>query len=183
MADRDDNSIVQVGYIKCQNSSACAYSGIDSSHWNRVVYFYAFGNANDVFHLPSPQYIADASVAVHLFQVYLHYLPGGGRQWEFWIDGYLRAIIGDDWRTWNRQKVQVANEVWNEGDQLGGRPPAGTDPGNKQKFRDVYWYNGTSHYGLTGPVYRSGHCYPWSGWETLSSQSWNTWTNNNHTNC
>jgi hypothetical protein len=172
------NSIVQVGYIKCQSSTGCNASGIPSSHYNRVVYFYAFGNANDVFHMPEPQFIADAPTSSigHTFKVNLHY-SSGTSDWQFIVDGSVRASIGDSWRTWSRVKAQVANELWNEGDQLGG------DPSVVQSFRSVAWYNGITHTGLSGSVYRSGHCYPWSQWKTWGSNSWDTWTTNSHTNC
>jgi len=34
-----------------------------------------------------------------------------------------------------------------------------------------------------GSPHQPGHCYPWAGWATLGSQAWDTWTNNNHTDC
>lgn len=176
------NSIIQVGYWKCAESEACGVSGIPSTQYGRVVYFYAFGNADDVFHQPHPQSLGLATTSSS-FEVALRYLSNGTRQWEFIIDGVVRKVIDDSWRTWNREKVQVGNEVWNEGDQLGGRPPSGSDPGNKQKFRNITWYNGTTQTGLPGAVYRSGHCYPWASWQTLSSAAWDAWTNLNHTNC
>ena len=176
------DSIVQVGYIKCQNSTGCAVSGIDSSHWNKVVYFYAFGNSNDLLHNPFPQFIAEADNLPHTFEVYLHY-TGGTRQWEFKIDGTIRKVFDDNWRTWNRDHVQVANEIWNEGDQIGGRPPSPGDAGNKQKFRDVVWVNNTVHNGLSGSPYLAGHCYLWANWQTYNAQDWDVWTTNNHTSC
>ncbi len=68
-------------------------------------------------------------------------------------------------------------------DQLGGRPANGSDPGNKQKFRNVTWVNNTTHTEIAGALYKTGHCYPWSAWQTISGAAWDTWTNNNHTDC
>ena len=171
-------SIVQVGYIKCQHSDGCDFSGIPSAHFNQVVYFYAFGNAGDVFHLPSPQYIDVAGTGYHTFLVKLHYLSGGGRQWEFSVDGTIRAIIDDAWRTWNRTTIQSANELWNEGDQLGGTAA------HVQDFRAISWWNGTNHIGLTGsPHLVQGHCYLWAAWSVTSSAQYSTWTTDPHTNC
>jgi len=177
------NSIVQVGYWKCAESEACGVSGIPSTQYNRVVYFYAFGNADDLFHQPYPQSLGLATTS-STFEVALRYYANGTRQWEFIIDGVVRKVIDDSWRTWNREKVQVGNEVWNEGDQMGGRPPSGSDPGNKQKFRNITWYNGTTRTGLSSGVYRPpAHCYPWAQWQTYSSASWDMWTNLNHGDC
>lgn len=167
-------SIVQDGYFKCQHSDGCDFSGFP---WNVTGYFYAFGNANDLFHLPVPHYIATATSGYHTFKVYLHYLSGGGRQWEFSVDGVIRQTLDDSWRTWTRTTVQTANELWNEGDQLGGTPSS------VQNIRAISWYNGTTHTGLTGNPYRAGHCYPWSSWNVISSAWYSTWTTDNHTNC
>ncbi len=176
------NSIIQVGYWKCEDSDACTVSGIPSSHWGEVVYFYAFGNANDVFHQPFSQYLGVATTN-STFDLRLAYPSSGGRRWEFRIDGTLVRTLDDEWRTWNRGKIQVGAEIWNEGDQIGGRPPSGSDAGNKQKFRDVFWVGGTTHTGLSSVIYQTGHCYSWAHWSATDSANWDVWTSNNHTNC
>jgi hypothetical protein len=169
-----NNNIIQDGYWVCQHSDGCDFSGFP---WNTTGYFYAFGNAGDIFHLPTPHYIATATSGYHTFKVYLHYPGDGTRQWEFSVDGTIRKIIDDSWRTWNRQKVQTANELWNEGDQLGGTS------GSVQNIRAISWNNGTTHTGLSGNPYRAGHCYPWSDWSITSSAWYSTWTNNTHADC
>lgn len=86
-------------------------------------------------------------------------------------------MIDDDWRTWNRERVELANELWNEGDQLGGTASS------VQNLRALTWNNGSTHTGVTGQPFPAGHCYPWSGWNTISSAWHSTWTTDPHTDC
>ena len=164
------NNIVQVGYIKCQ---IVCVNGFD---YQVLDYFWAAGQDGDIFHLPFPVKIgvADASQS-HTFVTQLR-MVNGAYQWQFLIDGVIRATTNDSWRTWNRNRIEIGNEVWNCGDQLGGRTASGTDPGNQQKFDQVAWTNASSHTGGLGPSEPAGNSYPWSDSHDYSSAKFHVWT-------
>ncbi len=164
------NNIVQDGYIKCQ--MGCV-NGFD---YEVLDYFWAAGQDGDIFHLPFPVRIgvADQSKS-HTFVTQLRYVNGAYR-WQFLIDGVIRATTDDSWRHWNRNRIEIGNEVWNCGDQIGGRTASGSDPGNKQKFDSVTWQNATSHTGGLGASSRKGNYYPWSYSHDYSTADFYVWT-------
>lgn len=150
------NNIVQDGYFKGQAGILnCCFDN------NKLDYFWAVGQDNDLNHLPWPAFMGTADTASsHVFTTQLRFV-GGAYQWQFLIDGVIRATASDSWRTWNRNKIEIGNEIWNCGDQLGGRTASGSDPGNKQKFTNMAWQNATSHAGGLSPSQLLGNAYPW----------------------
>ncbi len=103
-------------------------------------------------------------------------MVNGSYQWQFLIDGAIRATTDDGWRKWSRNRIEIGNEVWNCGDQLGCRTASGTDPGNQQKFDQVTWRNASSHSGGLRPSQRTGNYYLWSYSHDYSSSSFHVWT-------
>jgi hypothetical protein len=174
------NSIVQVGFIKCQASNECDLSHIPASWYGRNVEFYAFGNANDVFNLPSPIGItASLGNRIYNLKLSLHYNADGTRDWWVYEDGNLIWFSTDMSRSWTRITAQTANELWNVGDSMGGVV------GEHQGFTGISWYNGTTHQGLASQPSITGHCYPWGHFNPnpAGATAYYVWTSNNHTTC
>lgn len=164
------DDIVQDGYIKCQRGC------INFFPINELDYFWAAGQSGDLTHLPWPVRIGAADTSSsHVFTTQLR-LVNGAYQWQFLIDGIVRATTDDSWRKWNRDRVQVGTEVWNCGDQMGGRTASGTDPGNKQKFRNIVWVNATSHSGGLGASQHLGNSYPWAFSSDINTSDFDVWT-------
>ena len=147
-------------------------------------WFYGWGIDGDPFHMPWPHRL-QTGPAPNQLAVFKERLIWSPRHWEFTVNGNcLLCNFDDSWRTWNTGAVEVSTENWNQGDQLGGRPANGSDPGNKQKFRSISWNDQiVTHTGDLGGVGQSGHCFPWVSSQTFSSSDFDVWTNNNHTNC
>lgn len=172
-------SIIQIGYWKCGIGAVCG-NGMPAGELD---YFYAWGIDGDIFHQPWPTYISGpvAVSGTHTFKVHLYYPGDGTREWRLSIDGVVKKYLDDNWRTWPRQRAQVGAENWNCGDQLGGRNASGTDPGNKQKFRNLIWRTNLSHIGDMGNVYHSGHAYPWGYFDQINDSDFDVWTSGHTT--
>lgn len=178
--------IVHVGYWVCGDGVVCG----NDMHPHQLDFFFAWGASGDPFHAPWPSNIslADGS-STHIFTVTLVYNADGTRTWHFKIDHVDRVLVGDgSWRTWNRSRVEVGNEQWNCGDQIGGRGPDGSDQGNHQKFRGISWIaGGITHVGgLTNPQWLGNNPqYPWVNFQTIngSTSDFDVWTQNHGSTC
>lgn len=173
-------SIVQAGIITCSASVECETSHIPARDFYYNVPFYAFGNANDVFNIPSPWAILDFdefSDGNKTFDISLHYNADGTRDWWTSINGSLWWISTDMARNWTRTTVQTANELWNPGDSMGGRT------GLHQDLTGISWNNGTQHSGVATQPTITGHCYPWAGFNPrpAPATSYHVFTSDAHT--
>ncbi len=174
--NQQGSSIIQIGYWKCGAGFVACGNGM---RVGELDYFYAWGIQGDILHQPWPTYIS-GPVAIsgsHTFKVLLYYPGDGTREWRFYIGGSIAKVLDDNWRTWPREKAQIGTEVWNCGDQMGGRDAFGTDAGNKQKFRNISWRAGTTtHFGDLGDSYRSGNPYAWAGKQNVGDAGFDVWT-------
>ena len=163
------SDIVQVGLIKCGAIALVCGNGMDEG---AVDWFYAWGVQGDPFKQPWAHKIGLADHATHSYT-----LDVVGGEWGFAIDGVTQVSISDSWRSWHAIRVSQAVEIFNEGDQLGG------GPSTHQTFRNgAYWVSATK-YTNWAAVYKTGHCYPWGVWSTISGAAYDTWTTAQHTNC
>jgi hypothetical protein len=137
-----------------------------------VDWFYAWGVDGDPFKQPWAHNLGIADHATHNYKVTVV-----GGDWFFDLDNVAVKSISDSWRSWNATRVEQAVEIFNEGDQLGGGPTT------HQTFRDGAYWIGATKYTSWGPVFKSGHCYPWGVWNTINSIDFDAWTVSPHTNC
>jgi hypothetical protein len=169
------DDIVQIGYWECGYAAVCG----NQMDTNQLDFFCAYGTTGNLLYQPWPTKISLAdSASSHVFTVSVH----SGSYWNLNIDGTTVVVIPDSsWRTWNRSRVQAADEDYNCGDQLGGRTADGTDPGNHQKFRSISWQAGSTIYpGDLGTPQVSGAPAPWATAVAIngSTSDFDVWTYN-----
>ena len=69
---------------------------------------------------------------------------------------------------------------------MGGRTADGSDPGNKQKFRNLSWVaGGVTHNGEFGEPSQRGNnpLYPWIFAQSFNSSDFDVWTFNHAQTC
>lgn len=177
------NNIVQIGFFKCNWAPSCAPTngGLDTGV---LEWFYGWGVDGDPFKMPFPKKLATGPAPNANAKFKMQLVFGNPSHYDFYVNGQYLRYLSNEWQNWNARYVQVAVENWNQGDQLGGRPASGADPGNKQKFQGIYWNNqAATHYGEFGPIGASGHCFNWADSTLLNTSDWYVWTRNGRQAC
>ncbi len=155
------NAIIQSGYIKCNpyQKYGCLNQDLQP-YLGQTIAFWAWGNNNDLGHMPWPHFLATVPNAVgqyHHFSVFK--VNRSTCYWAMTIDhgtsAYHYTTVACSSLTWTPVKAEVGNEVWNSGDQVGGFS------GSPQRFDNERYldaFNGI-HYFTQAPQKR-GHCLP-----------------------
>jgi hypothetical protein len=119
--------IVQIGLIRCQH--ACLNPGFEDG---ALDVFIAAGQGDLIQHQPWPVFVEHADGLAHTYELQLtQWGSPPAAWWFFYVDGNFVSQHDDSWRTWFRDTVAISTEVWNCGDQEGGRDV------NHEKFRST----------------------------------------------
>lgn len=175
------NSIVQIRFWKCGYGPSCSPL-LGNMVPGRLQWFYAWGIDNDLTKLPFPHPLAAGPAPNYNTKFKMKLVFGSPGHYEFYVnDQCLKCNLTNEWQNWNTAEAVTAVENWNQGDQLGGRTANGSDPGNKQKFLTISWFDQfITHNGGFGAVQAAGHCFPWASSTVYNSSDWYVWTEYSH---